>query len=223
MDPWEVFRSLRGLHGSPHPERWVPGLQHRSIPRRPSLWRDPEPSYPPSECQLNPYLEHRSFGPPPLYFNIGLGTGGIVFYEPEGTIPLEAADRAQPATYPLLTEMYIDTVGDDPSRTFLWPFPIHNPNGILCQDVFEAICVNFEQYISQDEYDSWPESLQNRCTRSYNARLATANSWNPELSPPSNDGLRRIDYMGDRFMFRGLEPHPNDSSWTLFVGPVGPS
>jgi len=36
----------------------------------------------------------------------------------------------------------------------------------------------------------------------------------------NNDGLRRVDYMGDRVMFRGLEPSPRkDGTWMLFLGP----
>lgn len=37
--------------------------------------------------------------------------------------------------------------------------------------------------------------------------------------PVLDDGARRIDYLGERVMFRGLEPSPaKDGTWMLFVG-----
>jgi hypothetical protein len=222
-DPQAAFHDFQGPYSPPHPERWTPGFQHESVLPRHPLWKASQPggSFPsPRESQLNPLLQHHLLGVPPLYFDIGRPPSGIVFAEPQVTIPLEESYRVQPATFPRVTHMHIIGVGDDTAPTFPWPATVHNPTGITCQDVLNAIFANFQEHISEDEYDVWTERQKDRCTRAYHLRVENANAWNPELTPPTHDGLRRIDYMGDRVMFRGLEPSPDgDLSWIMFVGP----
>jgi hypothetical protein len=186
------------------------------------MWRSPqEPMPPPWECQLNPFLEHRSIGPTPLYFDIGRETTGIIFGEPQTTIPIDDGDRAQPATFPLVTEMRIRAVADDSSPNFPWPITVRNTRGVTCQDIFSAIYRNFQEFVTVQEYEGWSSRRKDQCARAYQVRVQTTNAWNPERPIPWNDGLRRIDYMGDRVLFRGLEPSPNrDPSWIMFVGPA---
>ncbi|KAF8884119.1 hypothetical protein BD779DRAFT_790976 [Infundibulicybe gibba] len=70
----ELVRSLRDRDGSKHPERWPPGVWHSSLPLRPDRWikpslRDPLP--PPSQCQLNPFLQHIQYSPTPYAGTLG--------------------------------------------------------------------------------------------------------------------------------------------------------
>lgn len=211
-----MFARLRSPGGTEHPELWIPGLEHPSIPPRPGRWSDPRPGEPlpfPWECQLNPFLEHKLFGVSALYWDLGQPHGGILYGEAEATIPLSPADKAQPATWPFLTHMYINAVADDTAPHFPWPFMVFNPRGIKCEDVFEAIFENFQQHVSQHEHDSWSALRQRQSGRAYHIRLASEDR--------EGDGLRRIDYLGHRVMFRGLEPNPNrdGSGWVMFIGP----
>lgn len=109
VDADEVFRSLRGEGGSPHPENWVPGLTHPSLPPKPPYWRTPEineVSPAPWECQLNPYLEHTRAGLPMLCFDVRLGEELIIFETGDVRhVPVSSSNLYQPATYPFVTEV----------------------------------------------------------------------------------------------------------------------
>jgi hypothetical protein len=74
---------------------------------------------------------HSPVGRAPITFDVGLDTSCIIYSEtgPDITIPLSEADRAQPATYPLLTIMEIREVADDPAPVFPWPVWVLNERG----------------------------------------------------------------------------------------------
>jgi len=109
VDANEVFRSLRGSRGSPHPENWVPGLSHPSLPPKPPYWRTPDINELPSapwECQLNPFLEHTPAGLPTLYYDIRLGEESIIFETGDVRhVPVPNSNLYQPATCPFVTEV----------------------------------------------------------------------------------------------------------------------
>jgi len=227
VDPLAVFNSLIGPHGTPHPERWIPHLQHPALPPRPNLpgWQTPHIGSPapfPWECALNPFLVHSSVGRAPVTFDVGLDPSGVIYSEtgPDITIPLSEADRAQPATYPLLTTMEIMDVADDTVPRFPWPMWVQNDRGITVQDVFEAISYNFSLHVSGDEFASWDERRQAQAGAAYWSKVIRNQAIHPHRAV-NNDGLKRVDYLGDRVMFRGLEPSPRmDGTWMLFVGPI---
>ena len=107
----EVFRSLRGNNGSPHPENWIPGLSHPSLPPKPPYWSTPEIggiSQAPWECQLNPFLEHTRAGLPILCFDVRLGEESIIFETGDVRhVPVSNSNLYQPATYPFVTEVRV--------------------------------------------------------------------------------------------------------------------
>ena len=109
VDADEVFSSLRGTNGSPHPENWVPGLSHPSLPPKPRYWITPEineVSPAPWECQLNPFLEHTRAGLPTLCFDVRLGEESIIFETGDVRhVPVSNSNLHQPATYPFVTEV----------------------------------------------------------------------------------------------------------------------
>ena len=107
----EALALLRSPGGSVHPDHWIPGFVHPSLPPRPSRWIEPKPGEPlpfPWECQLNPFLQHLPYGPPPLCWNLGKAPSAVMFGQTEAAIPLSTADKCQPATWPFVTHMYID-------------------------------------------------------------------------------------------------------------------
>ena len=140
------------------------------------------------------------------------------------SIPLYPEELAQPATHPFLTYMHIKHIADDDNVfPFPWPMMVYNPHGILLRDVFAAISENFTQYVARDEFAEWGEQRQNSAKSAYSARVATPIYAQVGSNiPPSYDdtGLRRVDYMGERVLFRGLEPSPDkDGTWVMFLGP----
>ncbi|KAJ7654862.1 hypothetical protein B0H17DRAFT_1099381 [Mycena rosella] len=180
LDVEEVFASLRSPSAAPFP------------------W----------ECQINPFLAYTVCGPAPVYWNIRSGALAILQGGPINvTIPLTAADVAQPATYPLLTHMYVSGLALSDSR-FPWKFMVANPNGIRVRDVFAAILDNFQQLVFLTEYEKWGAERQRR------AQL----EWALRGGAKTQDGLRRMDYLCGQLFFRGLAPNPDRTGWVLFVG-----
>lgn len=110
--------------------------------------------------------------------------------------------------------MFINAIGDDPIQPFLWPFMVRNPEGIKCEDIYNAVYENFQQYVSQSEYYDWPQVRQIQVTKAYRARLSSRSNHNSGFV----EGIQRVDYLGDNIMFRGLEPNPNIDGWVMFVG-----
>ncbi|KAJ7136936.1 hypothetical protein C8R44DRAFT_364042 [Mycena epipterygia] len=212
VDVHEVFASLRSPGGGIHPELWVRGLQHPSLPPSPAAnWPLPQPGEPltfPWECQINPFLAHTVCGPAPVYWNIRTGGLSILRGGPlDISIPLSAVDLAQPATHPLLTHMYVSGLALTDAR-FPWKFMIINPAGIRVRDVFRAILDNFQHYVFRAEYEAWPAARQQR------AEL----EWALRGGQETQDGLRRVDYLCGQLYFRGLAPNPDRTGWVLFVG-----
>jgi hypothetical protein len=92
--------------------------------------------------------------------------------------------------------------------------------GITLQDVFVAISSNFASYVSEEEFRSWDERRQAQAGTAYWGKIYRQQNFFPNR-PAINDGLKRVDYLGDRVMFRGLEPSPRmDGTWMMFVGPI---
>ena len=207
----EALALLRSPGGSVHPDHWIPGFVHPSLPPRPSRWIEPKPGEPlpfPWECQLNPFLQHLPYGPPPLCWNLGKAPSAVMFGQTEAAIPLSTADKCQPATWPFVTHMYINGLAEDPMPTFRWPIMVYNPRGITCGDVFETIYQNFQEHVAVSEYQSWEDIRQKPASLAFEARNGAIH----------NDKLRRVDVLGTHHMFRGLAPHPNREGWTMFVG-----
>jgi hypothetical protein len=211
LDLEELFQSLRSPGGHTHPELWIPGIRHPSLPPPPIGWPLPRPGEPlpfPWECQVNPFLQHAVCGPAPVYWNIRAGDLAILYGGPMNvTIPLTPADLAQPATCPLLTHMYVSGLALADAR-FPWKFMVVNPAGIRVRDVFTAILENFQHFVFRTEYEQWSVARQRH------AEL----EWVMRGGPEMQDGLRRIDYLGGQLCFRGIAPNPDRTGWVLFVG-----
>ncbi|KAF7350575.1 MYND-type domain-containing protein [Mycena sanguinolenta] len=162
----------------------------------------------PWECQLNRYLKRAVTGSAPLYWNLRAGDRAILYGGPNDvTIPLTVTDLAEPATYPLVTHMYISAVACTDAG-FPWKFLIVNSNGIRVRDVVNAIVDNFHCFVFRSEYDNWGKARQRR------AEL----EWNLRGGPSTDDGLRRLDYLCGQTCFRGLEYNPDRTGWILYMG-----
>jgi hypothetical protein len=117
--------------------------------------------------------------------------------------------------------MFISAVADDPSPVFPWPVRVTNPRGVLCIDVFRAVHKNFQAYLTKEEVSKFStfklRMVEGACSHRRESRLM-GREWSDD-----EDGLRRVDYLVDRVMFRGLEPSRIEGgSWVLHVGPPGP-
>lgn len=225
VDIHRLWNSIRDPDGHLHPDEWIPGLEHPSLPPRPKQWPPPTPELPPPppwECILNPFLVHLPLGRPRLYWDISHGSTSIVWGQTEDnqSIPMLDPDKAQPATYPFLTEMHVSGLADDSGPSFPWPFTVKNDYGITCHDVISAIFYNFQQPVYKEEEASWSMLRRRQAAYAFHVRIHSPNTEYSLRTPGEREGLRRIDYLGDRFMFRGMESSPRrDGTWIIFFGP----
>ncbi|KAJ7152353.1 hypothetical protein C8R46DRAFT_1228593 [Mycena filopes] len=212
VDPEEIFRSLLSPGGNIHPELWIRGLEHPSLPPPPTGWPLPRPGEPlpfPWECELNPFLIRTDCGPAPIYWNVRSGEFAILYGGPlDISIPLSGADLAQPATRPLVTHMYISGLALAESG-FPWKFMVVNPAGIRVRDLLMAIHENFQHFVFRAEYESWTPERQRH------AEL----EWAMRGGDKRRDGLRRVDYLCGQLCFRGLSWNLDRTGWVLHVGP----
>ena len=144
-------------------------------------------------------------------------------------VPVGLSDFAQPATHPLCTSMRIAAVADDAAKTFPWAVEVHNPLGVGCEDVFRALSTNFRQRITREEWANLNEERQGRVANAWKERCRIRDQ-RLAIRPQETvrwgagaDALRRVDYLGDRVRFRGLEPLGDgdpEQGWMMFVGPL---
>lgn len=86
------------------------------------------------------------------------------------------------------------------------------------QDVFDTLYYNFSAHVSSAEYNSWDERRQQQVGQAYWTRVNQLQTLGRR--DDSEGGLKRIDYLRDRVMFRGFEPAPcQGNAWMLFIGP----
>ncbi|KAJ7744200.1 hypothetical protein B0H16DRAFT_995771 [Mycena metata] len=212
VDPEEVFRSLLSPGGNVHPELWIRGLEHPSLPPRPTGWPLPTPGKPlpfPWECELNPFLVRTDCGPAPVYWNIRSSELAILYGGPiDVSVPLSGADLAQPATRPFVTHMYISGLALAESG-FPWKFMIKNVNGTRVRDVFRAIMDNFQEHVSRAEFEGWTPERQRRVDL----------EWKMRGGQRAGDGVRRVDYLCGQLCFRGLSWNQDRTGWVLHAGP----
>ncbi|KAF6750945.1 hypothetical protein DFP72DRAFT_908910 [Ephemerocybe angulata] len=225
MTPEDVFDSLYSPHTGFHPERWKHGIEHPSLPPRPTRWAPPDPTKPlpfPWEVQLNPFLEHVLFGVPCVYWDVREDVSAA--HGDEGCRPLTPADFAQPASWPFLTHIYINALADDMAERFSWPLMVINPDGIKVRDVLNCVYANFREGVRADEYwgPHWTTAKRKEAAKAHGRRTdvtAPENEWKAlEGYVDPNDRMRRIDYLGQGTLFRGLGPNPDGTGWVLYLG-----
>lgn len=222
---YDLMGLLAARDGEQHRERWVPRTEHRTLPPFPNVWRHPPLSVSPplSQVQLNPFLVHRKTGRPAMLVDIRLNEDGLLLGEQAGLLPsircpvpfcIEGPNGAQPATYPGLTSMNITAIADDALGQFPWPFVVsqHHPSlPVTMEDFLYSLLFNFRAFLKHTEIDNIPDGRRAMINQAYFRRLQCTGM-------PNNDGLRRSDYFGDRYQFRGLEPAPDGRGYIMFFG-----
>ena len=255
-----MIATLRDPDGTLHPERWIPRVEHPSLPPRPDLWPTPQLSsldLPPEALQLNPFLRRTLVGRPPLHFDLRaraedilLGVGapelgpststsagpstsatapyaGTLFgasrRRASGTLVdfyVDGPNGAQPATYPGVPSLKISALAGDPKAVFPWPVTViahHERLVVQVADVLHALIANFEELMFPEEYEELSEDRQGLVAHAYRRRIRRPVGG---VLPPEDDGLRRVDYLGDATYFRGLAPVGDGSDgFMLFLGP----
>ncbi|KAH9939376.1 uncharacterized protein BXZ73DRAFT_43896 [Epithele typhae] len=200
----------------------------------------PSPPAPPPRAQVHPLLDGEGAGGPRIYFDLShyewspLRTASV--YDRHGSALTQEELRAS-ATYPPVWHMVItcDEISDWPivldpktvqenrsreASPFLHvPFPQTNIPPISVHDVLYAVWKHLQTRITQQDWARLDQRQVNEISRAYTRRSRTF--------PTSRDfdkevGVRRIDYLVDKYCFRGIaRPYPTDSfeKMKLVVGP----
>ncbi|KAF8868887.1 hypothetical protein BD779DRAFT_1480630 [Infundibulicybe gibba] len=119
------------------PRTLAPGVWHPSLLLRPDWWIEPslqDPLPPPSQCQLNPFLQHIQYSPAPLCWGIGQPPTGVLCGQTKAAVPLLPADKARPTTFPFLPEVHICAVAED---------------------IFTVVYKSFRRHVSEAEVAMW--------------------------------------------------------------------
>ena len=90
-----------------------------------------------------------------------------------------------------------------------------NHRGVKCVDVFEVLYESFQRYVGVDEWERWSGTKKVQADEVYARRLRTEGM---QKGQGQQDLMKRVDYLGQQVMFRGLEPNPDGEGWMLFLG-----
>ncbi|KAI0754043.1 hypothetical protein C8Q80DRAFT_1060960, partial [Daedaleopsis nitida] len=121
----------------------------------------------------------------------------------------------QPATYPGVSSLRITALAGDGHRAFAWPLTVcaQAPHGaVRVQDVLAALAESYAQRLWPHEARALSRERWALAVHAYWRRVARGGA-------PADDGLRRVDYLGDAVCFRGLAPAPDGVGFMLVTGP----
>lgn len=91
-----------------------------------------------------------------------------------------------------------------------------NHRGVKCVDVFEVLYESFHRYVGADERERWSGTRKVQADEAYARRLRAEGVQRGQQG--RQDPMKRVDYLGQQVMFRGLEPNPDGEGWMLFLG-----
>lgn len=211
-----LWSRLRDQNGE-HPERWAYRYEHPCLPPRPAAWKGVIPGQPlpfPWEVHLNPALQHIPMRTPTLWWELRGSLNPLWVDGPGGSsFRIAHEDWAQPATQPFLTHMTIVGIADCGIGMHLFNHTIHNPYGIIIEDIVKNVQANMQQNVDIDELAMFKKRRRGNIKRATQRRVR-------EVGPHSaSNSMKRVDLLGERYMFYGLEPSPDKDGWIMFVGP----
>ncbi|KAH9979145.1 hypothetical protein BJV74DRAFT_780517 [Russula compacta] len=166
---------------------------------------------------LNPFLVHRSFGLPPLSWDLRIAARAILFPGSgpgAPAIPMATSDYTQPATWPPCGALRIGAIGGH--AEWRWPcvagtFPRADREPARVCEVSGA-----------RGHASGPRRHRLLCLhRARRSGLppgwsSSSDTTSAAALPP--DGIRRVDCLLGHTHFWGLQPGPGTGEWTMFVG-----
>lgn len=165
------------------------------------------------------FATRSSKGMPPVYFDVGfnprkdewavrVNRGGFW-----GPIRREESDiPVSPHTN--LTEMTIECIPprNFPEHFILWQIHVRRSRGLRCIDIFRAIFETYNVLLTEREKKQIGSQYLRRCEPSFKQRCKDS----PGL-PLYNEecGMRRIDVLRGRRIFKSLTQDSTNSRWEL--------
>ncbi|KZT71543.1 hypothetical protein DAEQUDRAFT_110891 [Daedalea quercina L-15889] len=196
------------------PPEWTAGAAN---PMYATPWFYGGPSH-----QLHPFLDGTRHGGPLIAFDMSLHDFRVMPLsatgQPTGT-GLTVAELSQPATHPGIKKMTItcDMIPQWPLKIepeerdrggFLTiPFLTRDDVPITLGDVLMKIHRHLQQRITQVEWKRLSSAEEVAVSRAYTRRCHTFPS---AEALERNQGVRRVDYLLEKYMFAGLVPTGNN-------------
>ncbi|KII88897.1 hypothetical protein PLICRDRAFT_110003, partial [Plicaturopsis crispa FD-325 SS-3] len=207
---------------------------HGNIP-----FQNPWPSFGPATFQqpTSPWTQHLQPPPPQFlmhpFLNGEVRRTDIIFdlsspyFTPERAIgpgqtaPLTVEECAQAATHPPITHMRIvcDVIPQWPIELRYNFAPLGSSNNVLAVepqvpislgDVLVALHRELQTPISYMDWGRLSRSEETAIARAYTRRCKSV----PEIAETEfGQGVRRVDFLLDRYMFKGLVRIPGEQGW----------
>jgi hypothetical protein len=184
------------------------------------------PSPPEPKIQIHPYLDGKNVRPD-FYFDISAPEFVPQRRYPNGTLAtIPDAELDEPATYPGIKEMTITAEGVPQWPVVLKPTEAPSPimglglnvpswvegasddvKPIALRDVLYAIWSVMQTQISHLDWGKLSTSEEHAVSRAYTRRCKTALQFGEEAAiNEQNLGVKKVDFLLDKHMFRGLKP-----------------
>jgi len=100
-----------------------------------------------------------------------------------------------------------------------WDVVVRRSNGLVVRDVFHAIWQTYNQCLTPEDKAKISPTRLDACERAFQDRCrmdSSTRQWE------TNQGMRRVDTLGKRFVFMGLRRPVNESMtdryWELELG-----
>ncbi|TFK82972.1 hypothetical protein K466DRAFT_568118 [Polyporus arcularius HHB13444] len=207
----------------------------------PAAFQSPQPVAASTVPQIHPLLDGESMAGPKLLFDLSYHTFSpqrITSYNQTSGTPLTLDDLLEPATYPPVRRMTIKselisewpivlephTTSRERSRErspFLSVSPREAEDApITVYDVLMAIYRTLQRRITQTDWARLSARQVNTISAAYTRRSRTYPS---AQAFEDAQGVRRVDYLGEQYMFRGImreSVQDGFSKMKLLVGPA---
>ncbi|KAI0078976.1 hypothetical protein K474DRAFT_1738810 [Panus rudis PR-1116 ss-1] len=132
-----------------------------------------------------------------ISFNMSTGRS-YTSYSEEHTLPFTSKD--EPATLPRVSELMLIT------KASPWMTVVKNPDGVVLADIFEALYKDYQNEVTQREFEALSPRSQD-ILRRYTAQRAQSGVWSGQPYPPqySPNRFKRYDWLLDKQYFDSME------------------
>lgn len=179
------------------------------------------PQAPPQpQAQLNPLLNAEAGNQPPILFDLAFHAyepRRITYSNPSG-VPLSEEELSQTATYPGVTRMVItcdelpewdvvlEPYRERPYNSGYLAVPADSAPAapITVNDVLRAIHLRLQRQIVHSDWVKLSNDKATAVARAYTRRCRT---FPTTQAFEESQGVKRVDYLEDKYMFKGLARH----------------
>jgi hypothetical protein len=178
------------------------------------------PNTSPRQCQIHPLLNGEAYGSDLCFDIVNPAFAPLRRVGPYQMVMLSNDELREHATFPPIINMCIthDVIPQWPIRLNLahGEYDIGDPLPLTVGDILYMIHSSLHRRISRQDWARLDQSEKTAIARAYTRRCMSI----PSLAEiEAGQGVKRVDYLMDRHVFRGLRVAEGDSSyhWKLLT------